>query len=206
SGQTFQGTIEDARIYDRALSRDEIKDLAPNQPSAIKPYAWWTFEKGEETDRMGHFPVNCLTGGARIENGRLVLEKDGASLVATRALPSPDAMAAAESGADSLDAYRAFRQRLLADRTRPLYHIVAPEGRAWPADPNGAIYWKGQYHLHFIFGRDWAHVSSVDMVHWRWHPPTHLGAGMNSGGWFLYKKGVPTILFKYYCVGKNQLC
>jgi sucrose-6-phosphate hydrolase SacC (GH32 family) len=53
---------------------------------------------------------------------------------------------------------------LQEERTRPLYHLVAPEGRAWPADPNGAIYWKGRYHLHFIFGRDWAHVSSVDMV------------------------------------------
>lgn len=27
-----------------ASSPDEIRDLALNQPSAIKPYRWWTFE------------------------------------------------------------------------------------------------------------------------------------------------------------------
>jgi sucrose-6-phosphate hydrolase SacC (GH32 family) len=206
SGQTFQGTIEEARIYDRALSGEQLKELALNQPSSIKPYAWWTFEKGQETDRVGHFPVNCLTGGARIENGRLVLEKDGATLITMKALPSAKEMAAAAGGAESLEAYRTFRQRLLGDRTRPLYHLVAPEGRAWPGDPNGAIYWKGRYHLHFIFGRDWAHVSSVDMVHWRWHPPTRLGSGgMNSGGCFLNKDGIPTIIYNDYGVRKNQL-
>jgi hypothetical protein len=109
SGQTFQGTIEEARIYDRALSSDEIRELALNQPSAVTPYAWWTFEKGQETDRVGRFPVNSLTGGARIENGRLVLEKGGATLLATKALPSAKVMAAAEGGAESLEAYRSFR-------------------------------------------------------------------------------------------------
>ena len=49
----------------------------------MKPYAWWTFEKGKETDRMGRFPVNELSGGAKIEGGRLVLQGDGAALIAT---------------------------------------------------------------------------------------------------------------------------
>ena len=73
TGQTLRGSIEDARIYDRALSAEEIKQLEPKKESAIKPYAWWTFEKGKETDRMGRFPVNNLSGGARIEGGRLLL-------------------------------------------------------------------------------------------------------------------------------------
>jgi beta-fructofuranosidase len=206
SGQTLRGTIEEARIYDRALTLEEIKALAVNKPSAIQPYAWWTFEKGEETDRTGRFPVNSMTAGARIENGRLILEKEGAMLVASRALVPPKTAAVVEVGEELIPAYRAFRQRLQADRTRPLYHLVAPEGKAWPADPNGAIFWKGRYHLHFIFGRDWAHVSSADMVHWRWHPPTRLGSGgMNSGGIFLNKEGLPTIVYNDYGVGKNQL-
>jgi len=57
TGQTLQGSIEDARIYDSALNPDDIKKLQPKVESTIKPYAWWTFEKGKETDRMGHFPV-----------------------------------------------------------------------------------------------------------------------------------------------------
>jgi hypothetical protein len=67
--QTLRGSIEEARIYDKALTADEIKKLETNTESAIKPYAWWTFEKGMETDRMGRFPVNTLSGGAKIEGG-----------------------------------------------------------------------------------------------------------------------------------------
>ncbi|MFN4873571.1 MAG: LamG domain-containing protein, partial [Akkermansiaceae bacterium] len=60
SSNNLNGSIDDARIYDRALTADEIRKLEPNKESAIKPYAWWTFEKGMETDRMGRFPVNNL--------------------------------------------------------------------------------------------------------------------------------------------------
>ena len=90
SGQTFQGTIEDARIYSRALTADQIKQLRPNERGRIKPYAWWTFETGKETDRMGRFPCNSLGGGARIEGGRLRLESKGATLLATaQPIPAP---------------------------------------------------------------------------------------------------------------------
>ena len=47
--------------------------------------------------------------------------------------------------------YRAFRNGLIGDRTRPTYHLVSPEGKASPMDPNCAIYWKGRYHLFYIF-------------------------------------------------------
>jgi len=82
TGQTLQGSIADARIYDWALTADEIRKLEPNRESEIKPYAWWTFEKGEEADRTGRFPVNSLSGGARIEGGRLVVKASGATLIA----------------------------------------------------------------------------------------------------------------------------
>ena len=81
-GQHLQGSIADARIYDKALSADEIKKLEPRKESAIKPYAWWTFEKGRETDRMGRFPINSLASGAKIEDGRLVLQTWPAVLIA----------------------------------------------------------------------------------------------------------------------------
>jgi sucrose-6-phosphate hydrolase SacC (GH32 family) len=43
----------------------------------IKPYAWWTFEKGKETDLTGRFLFNHLDGGAKIEGGRLILTQNG---------------------------------------------------------------------------------------------------------------------------------
>ena len=87
----------------------------------------------------------------------------------------------------------------LNDPTRPVYHLVSQVKGSHIADPNFAIYWKGRYHLFYITARNsetktrnFAHVSSTDMVHWRHHPETNFG-GL-SGTMFLSKEGVPTII------------
>ena len=62
-------------------------------------------------------------------------------------------------------------------------------------DPNGAIYWKGRYHLFYIFQDKrsgtkldhWGHISSTDLFHWR-HHPTGLLEGMYSGNCFINKR------------------
>ena len=97
---------------------------------------------------------------------------------------------------------RSHRERLLSDPWRPGYHFTVPEGVAIPFDPNGAIYWKGRYHLFYIFqdkrngikSDHWGHVSSTDLFHWR-HHPTHLLDGMYSGNCFINESGVPTICY-----------
>ena len=100
--------------------------------------------------------------------------------------------------------YREFRRRLVADRTRPTYHLVSPEGKASPMDPNCAIYWKGRYHLFYIFQGIYSHVSSNDMIHWRWHPDLRLGTGiMNSGGCCINKDGNPTLIYMSDSLKKN---
>jgi beta-fructofuranosidase len=104
---------------------------------------------------------------------------------------------------------RAFREKLLVDRYRPGYHFVTPEGFCMPFDPNGAIFWKGRYHLFYIFQDErsgendhhWGHVSSTDMIHWR-HHPTKLISGMFSGNCFINKEGVPTMC--YHQVGQGN--
>ena len=199
SGNNLQGSIDDARIYDRALTADEIRKLEPNKESAIKPYAWWTFDNGQETDRMGRFPFNNLAGEARIEGGRLILSQNGELIAATRKMADGGATPAmpADPPADWLT-----------------YHLLHPgPGGAMPGDPNCAFYWKGVYHLHYIYnhkdGFAFAHVSSKDLVHWKWHPttlfPRFTGHGMFSGTGFITKENKPAIIYHGQGSGRNQL-
>jgi sucrose-6-phosphate hydrolase SacC (GH32 family) len=79
-------------------------------------------------------------------------------------------------------------------------------------DPNGAIFWRGRYHLFYIFQRldgvhVWGHASSIDLVHWRQHPtgldvaPTDPDRGIFSGNAFLDREGAPTIMYHGVGVG-----
>jgi sucrose-6-phosphate hydrolase SacC (GH32 family) len=91
----------------------------------------------------------------------------------------------------------------------PVYHVTAlpEEGVALPYDANGCIFWKGKYHLMYIFqdpklpngGHCWGHLSSTDLVNWTYHPPTLVPApgdpdkGIFSGNAFINKDGVPML-------------
>jgi beta-fructofuranosidase len=75
---------------------------------------------------------------------------------------------------------RLAKQEDLLPETMPRYHFTSPTGiDCDPFDPNGAIYWKGRYHLGYIHGNYnecrkhfwWGHASSTDLIHWRCHPP-----------------------------------
>ncbi|NDH17065.1 MAG: hypothetical protein EBY48_08335, partial [Opitutae bacterium] len=82
------------------------------------------------------------------------------------------------------------------------YHLAHPVPER-ALDPNPAYFWKGRYHLHYIYrnltGYVFAHVSSDDMVHWKWHPtvlgPTTTGHGMFSGTGFITKDGRPAMVY-----------
>lgn len=72
-----------------------------------------------------------------------------------------------------------LQARLAADPLRPQCHLLPAKG--WMNDPNGPIFWKGQYHMFFQYNPNaavwgdmhWAHAVSPDMIHWR-HLPVAL--------------------------------
>ena len=76
-------------------------------------------------------------------------------------------------------ALSASAAELASDPRRPQYHLLPAAN--WMNDPNGPIYWKGQYHMFFQYNPNgaywgdmhWAHAVSPDMVHWR-HLPVAL--------------------------------
>ena len=93
-----------------------------------------------------------------------------------------------ESLKSLIDGTRGLRKHFQSAPHRPRYHFASPEGVAHPFDPNGAIFWKGKYHLMYITSQKnlevrkgtkgqpvsegfcWGHASSVNLLHWRIHP------------------------------------
>jgi beta-fructofuranosidase len=97
--------------------------------------------------------------------------------------------------------------RIAHDPDRPSFHLLPPHN--WMNDPNGPIWWRGEYHLFYQLNphaavwdeMNWGHAVSPDMIHWR-HQPVALAptpGGPDSEGCFsgssIVFKGVPTILY-----------
>lgn len=196
----FAGTIDDARIYDRALSAAEIAALEPNSARGPTPWAWWDFAN-DAKERTGRYPQVELSGGATVADGKLVLDGVSGNLLARSAHPL------------------VFRPET---PTRPsavpadwfTYHLAHPgPGSAFPGDPNCALFYKGRYHLHYIYahkdGFAFAHLSSQDLVRWRWHPttltPPLTGHGMFSGTAFFTRDGRPAIIYHGEGSGRNMI-
>ena len=159
----FAGTIDDARVYNLALSAEQIAALKPNEPSEPKPLAWWSFKDGKAADRMGAFPMVELVGDARVADGKLHLSGAESYLIATQKRVL-HAVNTAEIQYASPIHYRP-RRGALAD-TIPFF-------------------WKGEYHIFYLHAGQgkvpWEHVVSTDLIHWKELPTALRSDGEPNG-------------------------
>ncbi|WP_223829538.1 GH32 C-terminal domain-containing protein [Paenibacillus arenilitoris] len=80
------------------------------------------------------------------------------------------------------DAYITDASDYYAEKYRPQYHYSPIRGSA--SDPNGLVYYEGEYHLFHQDGGTWAHAVSTDLVHWKrlpialpWNDLGHVWSG-----------------------------
>jgi len=109
---------------------------------------------------------------------------------------------------------RQYLRNLYKEKHRPQVHFSTMRG--WINDPNGLVYYDGEYHLffqHYPFGYywgqpHWGHAVSTDLVHWEQLPDTlyrHKLAGIYSGSSVIdyknisgFKTGKTDVMVAFY--------
>ena len=77
--------------------------------------------------------------------------------------------------------------KLFAEKHRPQFHF-SPESN-WMNDPNGMLYFEGEYHLFYQHDRyedvftnmSWGHAISKDLIHWKEFPKALVPDGDSLG-------------------------
>ncbi len=112
---------------------------------------------------------------------------------------------------------------LYKEKYRPQFHFTTRRG--WINDPNGLIYYKGEYHMYYQHNpvalpwgnMSWGHALSNDLVHWREQPkvlfPDPKTGDCFSGAAFIDQKnqlgrktGKEDVIVAFYLRTRSGLC
>jgi sucrose-6-phosphate hydrolase SacC (GH32 family) len=83
------------------------------------------------------------------------------------------AAVAAEPASENMNTFSTYLSTGYDQVYRPQFHFTSR--RNWINDPNGMVYYDGEYHLFFqhnplgnTWGNmTWGHAVSTDMIHWK---------------------------------------
>lgn len=149
----FAGEVHEARIYDRALTPEEVSRLALGDAQGPRPLAQWTFEDGSCRDVQGTLPPGTLHGGATVRNGRLILNGKDAYMSTASEVVWRNAFhyrPATGNFADPIPFY-----------WKGEYHVFYLQGDVGPVP--------------------WQHIVSRDLVHWKELPTALVSDGAPDG-------------------------
>lgn len=98
-------------------------------------------------------------------------------------------------------------------RLKPIYHFMPKKN--WMNDPNGTIYYKGEYHLFYQYNpfgytwqnMHWGHAKSKDLIYWErlpiaLYPSNEKGELHCFSGCCVIKDDQPVII--YTTIGQNR--
>jgi hypothetical protein len=151
----LRGAIDDVRIYNYALTGEQLAGMKPNSDEGhkkiTKPIAWWTFKDGSTSYGGSYkklFGQAKLAGTARIADGKLILDGKSGYLIASQ--PAPP-----------------FKPEIQS----MFYKASHPQtGNMWDA---WLYLHEGTYYLYYLAnkGRRWrwdniSMATSKDGVHW----------------------------------------
>ena len=150
--------LEKSFVFDKRYLNFPVKNGAPMRRLTLSvddEVRYFDVELAEaEPDFWAFIDVAAFTG----KTGILQTEVSRTSPATLDAIVQADAILGAE------DLYR--------EKLRPQFHFSSRRG--WNNDPNGLVYYDGEYHLfyqHNPFGwrwgnMHWGHAVSPDLVHW----------------------------------------
>jgi levanase len=130
----------------------------------------------------GKHHLEILTNGSQIE-----LYVDGYSEAAVTVSDSSygsglNGFTVSSGSASFQDVYLAPTTSYYKEKYRPDYHYTPARGSV--SDPNGLVYYEGEYHLFHQDGGTWAHAVSKDLVSWKrlpialpWNDLGHVWSG-----------------------------
>jgi len=137
-----------------------------------------TYKTGEGTKHH----LEIMANGEQIE-----LYVDGFSEAALKVTDKSEltgfvGMTVAEGSAYFQDVYLIPLTEYYNEKYRPDYHYTPARGSV--SDPNGLVYFEGEYHLFHQDGGTWAHAVSKDLVNWKrlpialpWNEHGHVWSG-----------------------------